>query len=133
MVKLDKIYTKGGDSGLTSLGDGKIIFVKPGDSDDILPELSARLESSSSHKGVSNVVIDLHNQEGWGRQPLAAGTKEGSMLEISASKALKSSLSAVFLELMCQPSAYIDQKISMMLLPIHFQNHLFYSQFWILK
>ena len=25
MVKLDKIYTKGGDSGLTSLGDGKRI------------------------------------------------------------------------------------------------------------
>ena len=23
MVKLDKIYTRGGDSGLTSLGDGK--------------------------------------------------------------------------------------------------------------
>ena len=80
---------------VTSIGDGKIIFVKPGDSDDILPELSARLESSSSHKGVSNVVIDLHNQEGWGRQPLAAGTKEGSMLEISASKALKASLSSV--------------------------------------
>ena len=80
---------------VTSIGDGKIIFVKPGDSDDILPELSARLESSSSHKGVSNVVIDLHNQEGWGRQPLAAGTKEGSMLEISAYKALKASLSTV--------------------------------------
>ena len=77
---------------VTSLGDGKIIFVKPGDSDDILPELSSRLESSSSYMGISNVVIDLHNQEGWGRQPLAAGTKEGSMLEISASKALKSSL-----------------------------------------
>ena len=25
MVKLDKIYTRGGDSGLTSLGDGKRI------------------------------------------------------------------------------------------------------------
>ena len=25
MVKLDKIYTKGGDKGLTSLGDGKRI------------------------------------------------------------------------------------------------------------
>ena len=38
-------------------------------------------------------MIDLHNQEGWGRQPLAAGTKEGTILEISASKALKRSSS----------------------------------------
>ena len=77
------------------IGDGKIVFVKPGDSDDILPELSARLERSSSNISGKRVMIDLHNQEGWGRQPLAAGTKEGSMLEISASKALKLNSSTV--------------------------------------
>jgi predicted neutral ceramidase superfamily lipid hydrolase len=74
---------------VTGIGEGKIIFVKPGDSDDILPELSARLERSSSNISGKRVMIDLHNQEGWGRSPLAAGTKEGAMLEISASKALK--------------------------------------------
>ena len=76
---------------VTGIGDGKIIFAKPGDSDDILPELSARLERSSSNMTGRRVMIDLHNQEGWGRPPLAAGSKEGTMLEISASKALKSS------------------------------------------
>jgi len=74
---------------VTGIGEGKIIFVKPGDSDDILPELSARLERSSSNISGKRVMIDLHNQEGWGRSPLAAGTKEGAMLEILASKALK--------------------------------------------
>tara|TARA_Y100000748_G_C15271194_1_gene400754 strand:- start:31 stop:666 length:636 start_codon:yes stop_codon:yes gene_type:complete len=39
-------------------------------------------------------MIDLHNQEGWGRPPLAAGSKEGTMLEISVSKALKMSTSS---------------------------------------
>ena len=72
------------------VGEGKIIFAKPGDSDDILPELSARMERSSSNIDGRRVMIDLHNQEGWGRPPLAAGSKEGTMLEISASKALKS-------------------------------------------
>ena len=76
---------------VTGIGEGKIIFAKPGDSDDILPELSARLERSSSNMAGRRVMIDLHNQEGWGRPPLAAGSKEGTMLEISASKALKSS------------------------------------------
>jgi len=71
------------------IGDGTIIFVEPGDSDDILPELAARLESPSSGHGGARLMVDLHNQEGWGRPPLAAGTKEGSMLEISSFKALK--------------------------------------------
>jgi len=75
---------------VTGVGEGKIIFAKPGDSDDILPELSARMERSSSNIDGRRVMIDLHNQEGWGRPPLAAGSKEGTMLEISASKALKS-------------------------------------------
>jgi len=74
---------------VTGVGEGKIIFSKPGDSDDILPELSARMERSSSNIDGRRVMIDLHNQEGWGRPPLAAGSKEGTMLEISASKALK--------------------------------------------
>ena len=74
---------------VTGIGEGKIIFAKPGDSDDILPELSARMERSSSNIDGRRVMIDLHNQEGWGRPPLAAGSKEGTMLEISASKALK--------------------------------------------
>ena len=74
---------------VTGVGEGKIIFAKPGDSDDILPELSARMERSSSNIDGRRVMIDLHNQEGWGRPPLAAGSKEGTMLEISASKALK--------------------------------------------
>ena len=39
-------------------------------------------------------MIDLHSQEGWGRSPLAAGTKEGAMLEISSFKALKLSKSS---------------------------------------
>ena len=76
---------------VTGIGNGKIIFAKPGDSDDILPELSARLERSSSNMTGRRVMIDLHNQEGWGRPPLAAGSKEGTMLEISASRAIKSS------------------------------------------
>jgi len=75
---------------VAGIGEGKIIFAKPGDSDDILPELSARMERSSSNIDGRRVMIDLHNQEGWGRPPLAAGSKEGTMLEISASKALKS-------------------------------------------
>ena len=79
---------------VTGIGDGKIIFAKPGDSDDILPELSARMERSSSNMDGRRVMIDLHNQEGWGRPPLAAGSKEGTMLEISASKALKLSSSS---------------------------------------
>ena len=79
---------------VTGIGDGKIIFAKPGDSDDILPELSARMERSSSNMDGRRVMIDLHNQEGWGRPPLAAGSKEGTMLEISASKALKLSASS---------------------------------------
>tara|TARA_B100000029_G_scaffold411389_1_gene413735 strand:+ start:1253 stop:3046 length:1794 start_codon:yes stop_codon:yes gene_type:complete len=74
---------------VTGVGEGKIIFAKPGDSDDILPELSSRIERSSSNMNGRRVMIDLHNQEGWGRPPLAAGSKEGTMLEISASKALK--------------------------------------------
>ena len=78
---------------VTGIGDGKLIFAKPGDSDDILPELAARLERSSSNIDGKRVMIDLHNQEGWGRPPLAAGTKEGTILEISASKALKHSSS----------------------------------------
>jgi len=76
---------------VTGIGNGKIIFAKPGDSDDILPELSARLERSSSNMNGRRVMIDLHNQEGWGRPPLAAGSKEGKMLEISASRAIKTS------------------------------------------
>ena len=75
------------------IGNGTIIFVKPGDSDDILPELAARLERPSSNPEGVRLMIDLHNQEGWGRSPLAAGTKEGAMLEISAFKALKLSQS----------------------------------------
>ena len=79
---------------VTGIGKGKIIFAKPGDSDDILPELSARLERASSNMDGRRVMIDLHNQEGWGRPPLAAGSKEGTMLEISVSKALKKSNSS---------------------------------------
>jgi len=78
---------------VTGIGEGKLIFAKPGDSDDILPELAARLERPSSNSEGVRLMIDLHNQEGWGRSPLAAGTKEGSMLEISAFKALKLSQS----------------------------------------
>lgn len=74
---------------VTGLGEGKLIFAKPGDSDDILPELSSRIERASSNIDGRRIMIDLHNQEGWGRPPLAAGSKEGTMLEISASKALK--------------------------------------------
>ena len=77
------------------LANGSLIFVNPGDSDDILPELSARLESSSSNIGGTRLMIDLHNQEGWGRSPLAAGTKEGRNLEICCSKAVKASSSSV--------------------------------------
>ena len=79
---------------VTGVGEGKMIFAKPGDSDDILPELSARIERSSSNIDGRRVMIDLHNQEGWGRPPLAAGSKEGTMLEISASRALKLSSSS---------------------------------------
>jgi putative membrane protein len=79
---------------VTGIGNGTLIFAKPGDSDDILPELAARLERSSSSKTGKRIMIDLHNQEGWGRPPLAAGTKEGTSLEISASKALRLSSSS---------------------------------------
>ena len=71
------------------VGEGLLLFVKPGDSDDILPELSARLERSSSDMNGTRLLIDLHNQEGWGRQPLAAGSTEGTKLEISSSKVIK--------------------------------------------
>ena len=54
---------------VTGIGEGKIIFAKPGDSDDILPELSARLERSSSNMTGRRIMIDLHNQEGWGVLP----------------------------------------------------------------
>ena len=40
-------------------------------------------------------MIDLHNQQGWGRSPLAAGTKEGTILEICSSKAVKASKSSI--------------------------------------
>ena len=76
------------------IGNGTLIFAKPGDSDDILPELAARLERSSSSANGKRIMIDLHNQEGWGRPPLAAGTKEGTSLEISTSKALRLSSSS---------------------------------------
>ena len=49
-----------------NLGEGSIIFARPGDSDDILPELSARLESSTLDTRGERIVIVLHNQEGWG-------------------------------------------------------------------
>ena len=77
------------------IANGSLIFVNPGDSDDILPELSARLERSSSNSGGTRLMIDLHNQEGWGRSPLAAGTKEGTILEICSSKAVKASKSSI--------------------------------------
>ena len=76
------------------IGNGTVILVKPGDSDDVLPELAARLERSSSNPEGARLMIDLHSQEGWGRSPLAAGTKEGAMLEISSFKALKLSKSS---------------------------------------
>jgi predicted neutral ceramidase superfamily lipid hydrolase len=79
---------------ITGIGNGTLIFAKPGDSDDILPELAARLERSSSSVTGKRIMIDLHNQEGWGRPPLAAGTKEGTSLEISASRALRLSSSS---------------------------------------
>ena len=74
-----------------NLGDGSLIFASPGDSDDILPELSARLESSSLDTTGERIVIDLHNQEGWGRPPLAAGSKEGALLEKAAAEAISES------------------------------------------
>ena len=74
-----------------NLGEGSIIFARPGDSDDILPELSARLESSTLDTRGERIVIDLHNQEGWGRPPLAAGSKEGSLLEKHAAEAISES------------------------------------------
>ena len=74
-----------------NLGKGSLIFASPGDSDDILPELSARLESSSLDTKGERIVIDLHNQEGWGRPPLAAGSKEGSLLEKYAAEAISES------------------------------------------
>ena len=74
-----------------NFGEGSLIFASPGDSDDILPELSARLESSSLDTKGERIVIDLHNQEGWGRPPLAAGSKEGSLLEKYAAEAISES------------------------------------------
>ena len=74
-----------------NFGEGSLIFASPGDSDDILPELSARLESSSLDTKGERIVIDLHNQEGWGRPPLAAGSKEGSLLENHAAAAISES------------------------------------------
>ena len=74
-----------------NLGEGSIIFARPGDSDDILPELSARLESSTLDTRGERIVIDLHNQEGWGRPPLAAGSREGSLLEKHAAEAISES------------------------------------------
>ena len=67
--------------------------MKPGDSDDILPELAARLERPSSNSKGARLVVDLHNQEGWGRSPLAAGTKEGVDIEITSSAVVQSILS----------------------------------------
>ena len=74
-----------------NFGEGSLIFANPGDSDDILPELSARLESSSLDAKGERIVIDMHNQEGWGRPPLAAGSKEGSLLERYAAEAISDS------------------------------------------
>jgi len=79
-----------------NFGDGSLIFANPGDSDDILPELSARLESSSLDTKGERIVIDLHNQEGWGRPPLAAGSKEGSLLEKYAAEAISESRTLEF-------------------------------------
>ena len=74
-----------------NFGEGSLIFASPGDSDDILPELSARLESSSLDTKGERILIDLHNQEGWGRPPLSAGSKEGSLLEKHAASAISES------------------------------------------
>ena len=90
------LFKEGDTPSVNVLGiaDGSLMFVNPGDSDDILPELSARLERSPSSSGGARLMIDLHNQEGWGRSPLAAGTKEGTILEICCSKAVKASRSS---------------------------------------
>ncbi len=56
------------------------------------PQHNLVVRSSSNYRE-NTQGVDLHNQEGWGRSPLAAGTKEGAMLEISAFKALKLSQS----------------------------------------
>ena len=82
-----------------NMGEGSLIFASPGDSDDILPELSARLESSSLDTTGERIVIDLHNQEGWGRPPLAAGSKEGTSLQKSAAEAISESRNIEFDEL----------------------------------
>ncbi len=79
-----------------NFGDGSLIFANPGDSDDILPELSARLESSSLDTKGERIMIDLHNQEGWGRPPLGAGSKEGSLLEKYAAEAISESRALEF-------------------------------------
>ena len=62
------------------LGEDLLMFAEPGDSDDIHPALGSILEGSATRGDGERLLVDLHNQEGWGRPPLPPGTAEGSAL-----------------------------------------------------
>ena len=62
------------------LGEDLLLFAEPGDSDDIHPALGSILEGSATRGDGERLLVDLHNQEGWGRPPLPVGTAEGSAL-----------------------------------------------------
>ena len=65
MVKLDKIYTKGGDKGLTSLGDGKRIpkcslrIRTYGEVDEVNSQLGLLLLFCS--KSIKNILLKIQN------------------------------------------------------------------------
>ena len=68
MVKLDKIYTKGGDKGLTSLGDGKRIpkcslrIRAYGEIDEV--NSSIGVASSFCSKSIKNILLKIRNKNG---------------------------------------------------------------------
>jgi len=62
------------------LGEDLLLFAEPDDSDDIHPTLGSILEGSATRGDGERLLVDLHNQEGWGRPPLPVGTDAGSAL-----------------------------------------------------
>lgn len=69
------------------LGGGLLMCAAPGDNDDILPEVAAMVEGVATRGGGERLLVDLHTQEGWGNQPVAAGTAPALALAHDASQA----------------------------------------------
>jgi len=94
MVRLDKIYTRGGDTGMTSLGDGQRVpktnarIAAYGTVDELNAVLGMCLEHVSEERerafllGLQNTLFDLGADLCVPPSPEAAGSTSGSALRI---------------------------------------------------